>query len=175
MKLSFTPIAAGALLLITSAFNYPLPVKETATLEKNKAITRLFYNEVFNKHNIAMIDSIVSPDYIEHQTDVDYAANRKGLIKEFADYFKGFPDANITVHFMVAENDMVTTQFTITGTHQGKIYGIKPTGRKIKISGVDVIRYTNGKAVEHWGYLEEGKLLTQLGLIKKLRNKGGSE
>ncbi len=154
---------------ITTAFTAKHP--DTQTVERNKAITGFFYEEVFNKHNIGMIDSVVSPEYIEHQTDVHYPPNRKGLKKEFADYFDGFPDASITVHFMVAEGDMVTTQFTITGTHKGKIYGLKPTGKKIKVSGVDVIRYANGKAVEHWGYLEEGKLLTQLGLIRQLRNK----
>ena len=168
MRVLLFVVCAGVV-TTTTAFTAKLP--DTQTLEKNKAITRFFYDEVFNKHNIDMIDSVVGPGYVEHQTDVHYPPNRKGLKKEFADYFDGFPDASITIHFMVAEGDMVTTQFTITGTHTGKIYGLKPTGKKIKVSGVDVIRYANGKAVEHWGYLEEGKLLTQLGLIRQLRNK----
>ncbi len=141
------------------------------TTDVNKNATLLFYEEVFNKHNTRMIDSIVSSDYVEHQTDRHYPPNRKGLKKEMSDYFKGFEDAHITANFMMAENDLVTTQFTITGTHTGKIYGLNPSGKKIKIKGVDIIRYKDGKAIEHWGYLEEGKLLTQLGLIRELRNK----
>jgi predicted ester cyclase len=170
--MTIKPLLCLPLLAIAaSSFIFKNDASNLIVIERNKQATQFFYDEVFNKHNISLIDSVVGADYVEHQTDVHYLANRKGLKKEFSDYFQGFPDAELTVHIMMAENDLVTTQFTITGTHRGKIYGLKPTGRKIKISGVDIIRYKNGKAVEHWGYLEEGKLLTQLGLIKELKSK----
>jgi steroid delta-isomerase-like uncharacterized protein len=140
----------------------------TKTMMKNKMTTQQFYDQMVNKQDLKMIDSLVHPDYVEHQTDPHYPANRKGLKKEFQDYFEAFPDLQTKVNFMVAEGDMVVVHYTSTGTHMGAIYGKDASNKKIEIRGVDVIRYKDGKGIEHWGYLEEGKLLTQLGMIKHM-------
>jgi predicted ester cyclase len=160
-------IAACGICLLAAFVEKPAETSLSLTA-RNKFEMQRFYEEMFNRHDIKMIDSLVSPEYLEHQTDVHYSTDRKGLRKEFKDYFDAFPDAVIKTHFMVAEGDLVSAQYTITATHQGNIYGRNASNKKINISGVDIVRFKNGKAVEHWGYLEEGKLLTQLGVIREL-------
>jgi predicted SnoaL-like aldol condensation-catalyzing enzyme len=115
-----------------------------------------------------MLDSFLTDSYIEHQYDTHFAGNKKGVKKAFAHYFEGIPDMQVKVNFIMAEGDFVTTQITTTGTNTGSIYGRPATNKKFEINGVDIIRFKNGKAVEHWGYAEEGKMLTQLGLIRGL-------
>ena len=145
------------------------------TESKNTAIARRFYSEVVNSHNVDAIDLFAAPNYLEHQYDTHYDSDRKGIKKAFADYFKAFPDMHVKVNFIMAKGDLVTAQITTTGTNSGRIYGLKATNKKFEIEGVDIIRFKNGKVEEHWGYAEEGKLLTQLGLIRPLIKEGRKE
>lgn len=153
------------------------PALPTNTEEEkqNRITAQHFYDVVINKHNVAMIDSFAAPEYLEHQYDTHYDSDRKGIKKAFADYFIAFPDMHVKANFMMAEDDLVTAQITTTGTNTGRIYGQKATNKKFEINGVDITRFKNGKVVEHWGYAEEGKLLTQLGLIRPLIKEGRKE
>lgn len=123
-----------------------------------------FYDEVFNKHNVAAMDSILASDFIDHNPAPGYGADVAGTKKSLADFFTGFPDLNVKVNFMVADSDMVTAQYTIIGTNTGSMVGMPPTNKKMDIDGVDIIKFKDGKAVEHWGYMEEGKVMAQLGI-----------
>ena len=149
--------------------------KNSAVENKNIAIANTFYAIVINKHNVAMLDSFAALNYLEHQYDTHYDSDLKGVKKAFTDYFKSFPDMKVKVNFMMAEGDLVMAQITTTGTNTGPIYGQKPTNKKFEINGVDITRFKNGKVEEHWGYAEEGKLLTQLGLIRPLVREGRKE
>ena len=35
----------------------------------------------------------------------------------------------------------------------------------LDVMGCDVFRFENGKAAEHWGYMEDMKMMQQLGLM----------
>ncbi len=132
---------------------------------KNQEMMRKFYDEVINKHNTAMVDSLVAPDYVEHCVSPGYTPDRSGMKKGWEDFIKAYPDLNTKVNFMVADSDCVTTQYTFTGTNTGSMPGMPATGKKINVDGVDIVRYKNGKAVAHWGYMDEMKMMTQLGMM----------
>jgi|SRR6185312_2163400 len=141
-------------------------------VSKNEAMMSKFYDEVINKHNTGMIDSLVSSDYVEHCVTPGYTADRSGLKKGWEDFTKAYPDMNCKIHFMVADSDCVTTQYTFTGTNTGSMMGMPATGKKVNVDGVDIVRYKNGKATEHWGYMEEMKMMMQLGMMPGM---GGSD
>ncbi|HLP49349.1 MAG TPA: ester cyclase [Chitinophagales bacterium] len=146
-----------------------------STTSRNKAQAIAFYEKVVNAHNVAMIDSFMADSYVEHEYDTHFAGTKKGVKKAFQHYFEAIPDMHTKVNFIMAEGDLVTVQITTTGTNTGPIYGRPATNRKFEINGADIIRFKNGKAVEHWGYQEEGKMLTQLGLIKSLMKEEKNE
>ncbi len=66
---------------------------------------------------------------------------------------------------MIAEGDKVVSRGSWTGTHTGPLGNIPPTGKKVMVSGIDIIRVANGKIVEHWEATDSLGLLPQLGLI----------
>lgn len=164
-------IVAGALVSCNISVNKANMVDDRAT--KNKAAMQRFYDEVINKHNVAMVDSLVSPDYVEHCVDPGYTPDRNGLRKGWEDFVKGYPDLNAKTNFMVADSEYVTMQYTIMGTNTGSVMGMPATGKKINVDGVDIVRFKNGKAVEHWGYMDEMKMMTQLGMMPGMG--GGSD
>jgi predicted ester cyclase len=53
----------------------------------------------------------------------------------------------------------------LTGTHQGDLMGVGPTGRSVEFSGVDIIRVEDGKVAEHWGAMDTMTLMQQIGAI----------
>ncbi len=67
-----------------------------------------------------------------------------------------FPDLHITVEDPIVEGDKVVTRFSIRATHKGDLTGIPPTGKPINVTGISIIRFIRGKAVEEW--IEEGGL-----------------
>ena len=77
-----------------------------------------------------------------------------------------FPDLHITVEGQIQENEQVVTRFAIRGTRRGDLKGLRATGRKFKVSGISIIRFEHGKAVEEW--IEEDRLgpMRQLGVVK---------
>jgi predicted ester cyclase len=58
------------------------------------------------------------------------------------------------IHDQVAEGDKVVTRKSFTGTHQGDFMGVPPTGRKVTIEVIDIVRVENGQIVEHWNVVD---------------------
>jgi hypothetical protein len=54
---------------------------------------------------------------------------------------------------------------TTTGTNQGEFMGAPATGKSIEVSEIHIVRIVNGKAVEHWGLMEDMAMMQQLGLM----------
>ena len=41
------------------------------------------------------------------------------------------------------------------GTHQGKVQGIAPTGKRAEVKAIDLFRISEGKIAEHWGHADD--------------------
>ncbi|MFZ9888632.1 MAG: ester cyclase [Myxococcota bacterium] len=62
-----------------------------------------------------------------------------------------FPDLTSHEDALFVDGEFAVLRWTITGTHKGELFGVKPSQRKITVSGMDMIRIVDGKFVEHWG------------------------
>ena len=56
-------------------------------------------------------------------------------------------------------------RYTFRGTHTGNFMGIAPTGKQVTQTGITIIRFANGKAVEQWANSDDLGLLQQLGVV----------
>jgi predicted ester cyclase len=63
----------------------------------------------------------------------------------------------------VVEGDLVTTQVTFRGTHQGEFLGVAPTGKPMTFSIIDIWRVQNGKITELWHNVPVADILEQIG------------
>ena len=132
--------------------------------EQNKKLTRRFYEEVFNKKNLGVIDELCSVGFVDHSALPGQAPGAAGLKAVFQEWLQAFPDMNLTIHEMIAENDYVVTRFTGRGTHKGTLLGAPPTGKEVSFSGIDMIRIKEGKALEVWHEGNDATVLMQLGV-----------
>lgn len=63
-----------------------------------------------------------------------------------------FPDMAFTVDLLVESGDLVVSHWTLSGTHTGTdFYGVVPSGKPVTINGTAILRFRDGKIVEHWG------------------------
>ena len=63
-------------------------------------------------------------------------------------YLSAFPNLHLTVDAMIGEGDIVSVLSTVTGTHTADMMGIPPTGKQIRVGGLDLIRFSGSKAVD---------------------------
>ena len=139
--------------------------------EENKTFMRHFYEEVFNKRNLAAIDDFVAPTFVNH------SASQLGMIggdiehvKQFVSMvMQSFPDLHYTVEDLIAEGDQVVARLTISGSQQGAFMGIPATGKHATFSDIEIFRITGGRAVECWVQADFLGLLQQLGVIPPMR------
>jgi predicted ester cyclase len=67
---------------------------------------------------------------------------------------------------MITEGDRVVMHYRWKGVNTGPMdEGMPATNKAIDVHTVDVLRFENGKVVEHWGYMEEFKMMEQLGMM----------
>ena len=133
--------------------------------EDNKALIRRFADEVQSGGNTDPKDEICSAEFVNHSASPGLPADREG-IKILTTMFKGaFPDSYFTVEDMIAEGDKVVTRKTFHGTHEGEFMGIPPSGRTVTVSLIDVVRISDGLAVEHWSVGDNLGMMQQLGVI----------
>ena len=137
----------------------------TAQLERNKAMSHRFNEEVKNKHNLQVIDELFDSEFISHSEIPGFAPTRQGVKEFFAYWLKAFPDLACTIHDTIAEGNKVVDYFTLEGTHQGEFMGIPPTGKRVKYDGVHIFYFQNGKITEHWNVLDLLGLMIQLSVV----------
>lgn len=75
-----------------------------------------------------------------------------------------FPDFEITILDMLADDDIIMYEIRITMTHEGMFGGIPPTGRRVGIQGVSILCLDDRIVNDHRFYMNMGDVLKQLGL-----------
>ncbi len=123
-------------------------------LEENKAIVRKIY-EVIATGDFDRAEEIVDPEAADNERPSHLGLPHPKLLDTFkrfaAEVRTAFTDVHTTVEDMIAEGDKVAARVTMRGTHQGEFEGIAPTGKRVKVSTIDIFRFADGKIVEHWG------------------------
>jgi steroid delta-isomerase-like uncharacterized protein len=139
----------------------PLTVVE----KRNKELVHRMNEEVWNQGNLEVLDELFSKDFVRHF--LPNGSVTRGL-DQFRDHIsshrEAFPDWAEDIKLMVAEGNLVATQFTSTGTNEGSFLGNSPTGNRIHISEMSIYRIVDGKIVEQWLIPDLLSLNQQLGL-----------
>lgn len=79
---------------------------------------------------------------------------------------EGFPDHHLTVDAMVTDGEIVMTEWTTTGTHEGEYKGVPPTGQKLDLTGMGKTRVKDGQIQHDRLYYDRQEMFEQLGLME---------
>ncbi|CAN5760828.1 ester cyclase [soil metagenome] len=131
--------------------------------EENKALIRRAVEDVWNGNDPDAIEELVARDFVIHTSSTSNDIHgREGARQYFAGIYEAFPDIRFEIADQIAEGDRVVTRWIARGTHQGAFQGIPPTGKPIRIEGLDIDCVAGGKVVECWTNVDELGLLRQI-------------
>jgi predicted ester cyclase len=74
-----------------------------------------------------------------------------------------FSDLHVTIDDQFATGNTVTSLVTLSGTHSGVFFGIEPSGRQVRFSGIAVDEVVDGKVVAARHEVDVLDLFWQLG------------
>ncbi len=110
--------------------------------------------------DFSALDDLVSPDWITNADpkdvltaffDVKCAVDGERVF--FEQVIQAFPKRDIVLNKnMAADDDHVVINYTIKGIHNGEhFFDVPPSGQEQKIHGTAILRFEDGRIVEHWG------------------------
>lgn len=154
---------SGALLLLSTACNQVGPAVE----QKNKQLVERYFNEVWNKGHVEVLDELLSQDYINHTPSVPNPPKGPGGLKPIVNAIrKAFPDLHYTLKDVIATNNRVVARVVMTGTQTDTLFGIPPTDKQVNVNQINIEEIVNGKIAAHWRVTDELTMMKQLGVIE---------
>jgi predicted ester cyclase len=141
-------------------------VDERAIVEQNKAIVRRIFEEIFNQGKLEVADELLAPNTDVHVPFEHPGSGPAALKKIVASLRAGFPDIHLEIDDLIGEGDKVAVAWHSTRqTHLGTYRGLPPTGRDVKVSGLDILRFDDGRVAEFSMHLDELGAIRQMGVV----------
>jgi predicted ester cyclase len=111
------------------------------------------------------IETLYAPDAVIHYLPPGLPQGWQGAKIFYTGFTAAFPDVQLIFDDMITEGDRVAIRYHVDMTHQGEFQGLPPTGKRVTMSGITILRFTDGAVVERWGESDFLGLLQQLGVI----------
>jgi steroid delta-isomerase-like uncharacterized protein len=87
------------------------------------------------------------------------------VVDEVKSFLTPFPDLTITIREQFVPNDSVSIiEYTFSGTHQGPLDDVAPTGKKISVIACSVLEARDGKIIREADYYDTLAMMEQLSL-----------
>jgi steroid delta-isomerase-like uncharacterized protein len=129
------------------------------------ATLRSFY-DLISAGDVDGFGELLADDFVEHEETPGLAPTKDGVKAFFRMQIAAFPDLRLHVQDVLTSGDKAVARVRLTGTHQGELMGIPPTGKGIDVPLIDIVRFgDDGLAREHWGVFDAMAMMQQLGLV----------
>jgi predicted ester cyclase len=119
--------------------------------EQNKSLVRRYYEEVVNTGDVDRLTEFVSHDFVEVHGGQRHPVGLAGAKEHVVGVRETYPDLHLTVERQIAEGEWVATCVTARGTHRGVWLRMRPTGKRLEMTAVNIDRVVDGRIVEHGG------------------------
>ena len=133
------------------------------TKTSNVQLFKILIEEGFSKGDVTVFDIHTSQDFVEYQSGF-VPPGVEGVKNAINNLHNAFPDFSMIVEDLVASNNKVWGRMTARGTHMGQFGPMPPTGKKFEITVIDIMHFSDGKLIEHWGVPDRLGLMEQLGM-----------
>lgn len=117
---------------------------------RNREIGRTILEDVLGRGHIAENEHLYARAFVAHAGTRDATRAEDRAATE--GWRQAFPDLEVRVLRMAAENDLVAVHFTARGTNTGSGNGLPATGVSVEAGGITIFRVVGGQIVEEWTY-----------------------
>ena len=137
----------------------------TATEESNMGVVRRFFEAGPSSGDLAAADALLAPDFTLHVPLPAPGPGIGAMNNIITSCRAAFHGLHVTIDDLMADGDRVTCRFTARGVHNGEFMGLPPTGKEIRMTGIEIFRLRDGKIAELWGEANLMGLMQQLGIV----------
>jgi ketosteroid isomerase-like protein len=163
------PAVAAGLSLAAAILGNPAVAQsagDTPVAERTRLLITRYFEEVWNRGQLAVLDEIMAPDYINHSPSTPDPRPGPEDLKPIVSAMRaGIPDLHYDILDMVVTPTKAAVYLRVTGTHSGSLFGIAPTGKSIDVRQMQIEWLRDGRIWQHWRVTDELGLLRQLGVV----------
>lgn len=131
-------------------------------MSANAEVVKRFIEEALNRGHLETIAKTVAPKYRYHGPGGIEAEGVEGLEQIVMGFRTAFSDLHIEITSEIAQGDMVALTMVATGTHDGALMDLPPTGAKMELPIAVVSRVEDGLIAEEWEYYDNATMMAQL-------------
>ena len=148
--------------LLLFAIGMPAMAQQAGEQERNKQTARSFFEDVLDQGRFDKYAESHAKDFVAHGRDHDYTLEQDmAAAKEER---KALPDMRMRANQILAERDLVSVYWSVSGTNTQAGMGFPATGKTVKIDGMTLFRFREGKICEEWSVWDMLSVFRQLGL-----------
>jgi len=127
----------------------PVNLKTGMSLAESKQFVRNHFEEFVNKKNVSIGNVNFAANFVDHGADVPpgIPPGPAGAMEYVAGALKKFPDLQVCIEDMVAEDDRVVVGNRWTATNP-------QTGKALEFRGIVIWRIAARQLAERWAFLE---------------------
>src|SRR5262249_23531405 len=131
--------------------------------------------EIFPSADTDALAEVVHVDIVNHELPPGLPQGLRGMQQVMLGLHSAFADLRYDIHQVVADGDTAAVYCTMRGHHVGEFMGVAPTYRAVGVEQVHIVRFENGKCIEHWAVRDDLMLMRQLGALSTERHAGTGE
>jgi steroid delta-isomerase-like uncharacterized protein len=118
----------------------------------------------WNAHDPDAVAAVFAEDAVVREIGSPIESRGRAAVRARAvALLTAFPDLHLERVELIIDGDRHADRWILTGTHQGELFGIPPTGRRVRIEGATFTRLgPDGLVVEDVHLSDLGGLMAQL-------------
>ena len=125
-----------------------------------------WFDEVWNHGHEETIDGLLTSDALAHGLGEGADTRGPAGFKVFWRNMRtALPDINIRIEDTIVNGDKAVVRLALEGTHLGEGLGLPPSGRRVSLAGIVILRMAGGRIAEAWNSWDQLGLLQQIGAI----------
>lgn len=132
---------------------------------KSAERVKYFYETVISENQIERMAEFISPECCVKMGEKLIPVGIEGMKEHIQATKQTYPDYRMKITKQFCDRDYVISEFIMEGTHKGEWIGIKPTGKRLVFTGVDIDKVIDGLIVEHSGAVNTFETLFEAGMI----------
>lgn len=132
------------------------------SIPENKQVVRELIADVVNRKQHDAVSEYCHDDVVMHRPGGREEVGVKAYVAHFCRLHDAFPDFDATVRDIFAEGTRVAVRLELTGTHDGELFGVTPTGKRVAFTAQIIYRLQNGQVAEEWHESDRLSMLEQI-------------
>ena len=126
---------------------------------------KYFYETIISENEIERMAEFISPECCVKMGEKLIPVGIDGMKEHIKATKQTYPDYRMKIIKQFCDGDYVISEFIMEGTHKREWIGIKPTGKRLVFTGVDIDKVIDGLIVEHGGAVNTFETLFEAGMI----------